>query len=180
MVKTIKTRPMEELVPQEGAKRRLRPLDLPGENGDIAALLRQAAGAQRLAEERLLTDLGVTPPQLSALQLISAHPGLLAADLARKAKLTPQTISLIVANLRRAGLVREEESAVTSASRARPLALTPAGEKILRVGRERTEAESARLVEGLRPKKEKALRRWLAAIVAGLPLPGVALEGDDL
>ncbi len=175
-----KTRAPEEPAQNEAPKRRPRPLDLPGEQGDISALLRQAAGAQRLAEERLLADLGVTPPQLAALTLIGARPGLLAADLARKARLTPQTVSLVVANLRRSGLVREEESAAGAASRARPLALTPEGEKILRVGRERTEAAGARLVEGLRPKREKALRRWLAAVAAGLPLPGAALDADDL
>lgn len=175
-----KIRAPDEPTQNEPAKRRPRPLDLPGEQGDISALLRQAAGAQRLAEERLLADLGVTPPQLAALTLIGARPGLLAADLARKAKLTPQTVSLIVANLRRAGLVREEEGATGAASRARPLALTREGEKILRVGRERTEAASARLVDGLRPKREKVLRRWLAAIAAGLPQPGAALEADDL
>lgn len=176
----VKIRPLDEPMAPEAPKRRARPLDLPGENGDIAALLRQAASAQRLAEERLLADLGVTPPQLSALTLISANPGLLAADLARKAKLTPQTVSLIVANLRRANLVREEDGAISSASRARPLALTPEGDKILRIGRERTEIASARLVEGMRPKREKTLRRWLAAIAMGLPQPAAALEGDDL
>ncbi|MCI4678515.1 MarR family transcriptional regulator [Rhodoblastus acidophilus] len=176
----VKIRPFDEQTQTEQPKRRLRSLDLPGENGDITALLRQAAGAQRLAEERLLADLGVTPPQLAALTLIGANPGLLAADLARKAKLTPQTVSLIVANLRRAGLVREEDGAFSAASRARPLALTPEGEKILRLGRERTESASARLTEGIRPKREKALRRWLAAIAAGLPLPGAALDADDL
>lgn len=176
----IKIRPLDDQIPVVAPKRRLKPLDLPGENGEIAALLRQAAAAQRLAEERLLADLGVTPPQLAALMLIGAHPGLLAADLARKAKLTPQTVSLIVANLRRAGLVREEEDAAPSTSRARPLALTAEGEKILRVGQERTAAAGARLVEGMRPKREKALRRWLAGIVAGVALPGAALDGDDL
>jgi DNA-binding MarR family transcriptional regulator len=175
----VKIRPPEEPAGAEPARKRPRPLDLPGENGDIAALLRQAASAQRLAEERLIADLGVTPPQLAALGLVGAHPGLLAADLARKAKLTPQTVSLIVANLRRAGLVREEENSVSTASRARPLVLTVEGEKILRLGRERTEAASARLIEGMRPKREKALRRWLAAIVAGVQQPG-ALETDDL
>jgi DNA-binding MarR family transcriptional regulator len=175
----VKIRPLDEPNPLEPPRRRARPLDLPGENGDIAALLRQAASAQRLAEERLLADLGITPPQLAALALIGAAPGLLAADLARKARLTPQTVSLIVANLRRAGLAREEGAAVSSASRARPLILTPDGEKILRKGRERTEAASARLIEGMRPKREKALRRWLAAIAAGVPSPG-ALETDDL
>jgi DNA-binding MarR family transcriptional regulator len=175
-----KTRASDEPTQNEPPKRRPKPLDLPGENGDISALLRQAAGAQRLVEERLLGDLGVTPPQLAALNLIGAHPGLLAADLARKAKLTPQTVSLIVANLRRAGFLRAEEGAAGAASRARPLALTPQGEKILRMGRERTEATSAKLIEGLRPKREKALRRWLAAIAAGLPSPGAALEADEL
>ncbi len=175
-----KTRPPEGPTENEPPKRRPKPLDLPGENGDISALLRQAAGAQRLAEERLLADLGVTPPQLAALSLIGARPGLLAADLARKAKLTPQTVSLIVANLRRAGFVREEDVAAGAASRARPLVVTPEGEKILRLGRERTAAASAKLIEGLRPKREKVLRRWLAAIVAGLPLPGAALDADEL
>jgi DNA-binding MarR family transcriptional regulator len=175
-----KTHAPDEPTQNETSKRRPRPLDLPGEQGDISALLRQAAGAQRLAEERLLADLGVTPPQLAALTLIGAHPGLLAADLARKARLTPQTVSLIVANLRRSGLIREEESTAGATSRARPLALTREGEKTLRMGRERTEAASAKLVEGLRPKREKVLRRWLAAIAAGLPLPGAALDADEL
>lgn len=174
-----KPRLQEEPSAADAARRRARPLDLPGENGEIAALLRQAAAAQRLAEERLLADFGVTPPQLAALTLIGANPGLLAADLARKAKLTPQTISLIVANLRRAGLAREEEGGLPSASRARPLALTPKGESVLRMGRERVEAASARLVEGMRPKRERALRRWLAGVVAGLPLPG-AFDAEDL
>ena len=168
----VKPRPQDQSTAAEAAKKRPRPLDLPGENGDLAALLRQAAGAHRLVEERLLADLGVTPPQLAAMTLIGANPGLLAADLARKAKLTPQTVSLIIANLRRAGLAGEEEGAVPSASRARPLALTPQGETILRMGRERVEAASARLVEGMRPKRERALRRWLAGVASGLPSPG--------
>lgn len=161
--------------PKAEKRKPARLLELPGENGDIAGLLRQAAAAQRLAEERLLADLGITPPQMAVLQLLGAQPGLLAADIARRAKLTPQTISLIVANLRRAGLVREEEGTL----RARPLALTEQGETVLRRGRERVEAASARLVEGMRPKRERALRRWLAGVAAGIAQPG-ALDGDDL
>jgi DNA-binding MarR family transcriptional regulator len=174
-----KLRAPNETTAADTDRRRPRALELPGENGEIAALLRQAAAAHRLAEERLLADLGVTPPQLAALTLIGANPGLLGADLARRTKLTPQTMSLILANLRRAGLVREEEASVASASRARPLALTPQGETILRLGRERVEAASARLVEGMRPKRERALRRWLAGVVAGVPTPGAALDGED-
>jgi len=169
--------------PEADKRKQPRFSELPGENGDLATLLRQAAAAQRLAEERLLADLGVTPPQLAALHLLGASPGLLAADIARRVKLTPQTVSLIIANLRRAGLVREEDGAVANdfranGSRARPLALTPQGETILRLGRERIEAASARLVEGMRPKRERALRRWLAGVAAGVAQPG-GLDPDD-
>jgi DNA-binding MarR family transcriptional regulator len=167
-----KLRPQAEFAVAANGRRRFRPLNLPGENADICALLRQAAGAQRLAEERLLADLGVTPPQLAAMSLIGAAPGSLAADLARKLKLTPQTVSLVVANLRRAGLIREEDVSTALAARARPLILTPEGESVLRMGRERIEAASARLVEGMRPKRERALRHWLAGVVAGLDAPG--------
>jgi len=172
------TKPLiKDIAPSESDKRKMfRLAELPGENGDLAALLRQAAAAQRLAEERLLADLGITPPQLAALQFLGFQPGLLAADIARRAKLTPQTVSLIVANLRRAGFVREEEG---GAPRARPLVLTPEGETVLRRGRERIEAASARLVEGMKPKRERALRRWLAGVAAGLAQPG-AVDPDDL
>jgi hypothetical protein len=47
------------------------------------------------------------------------------------------------------------------------------------MGRERVEAASARLIEGMRGKRERALRRWLAGVAIGLPLPGAALEPDD-
>jgi DNA-binding MarR family transcriptional regulator len=174
-----KTRPPDQTIAAEPARKRPRPLDLPGENGEIAALLRQAAGALRLAEERLLADLGVTPPQLAALTQIGANPGILAADLARRARLTPQTLSLIVANLRRAGLVREEPGVAAALSRARPLALTPQGESVLRIGRERVEAAGARLIEGMRPKRERALRRWLAGVANGVAVPG-AFDPEDL
>jgi DNA-binding MarR family transcriptional regulator len=169
---------VQAFVATEAEKRKsVRLPELPGETGDLAALLRQAAAAQRLAEERLLAGLGVTPPQLAVLRLLGAQPGLLAADIARRLKQTPQTISLVIANLRRAGLVREEDSAAVL--RTRPLALTSEGERILRLGRERVEAASARLVEGMRPKRERALRRWLAGVAAGVAQPG-ATEADDL
>ncbi|MBB4197069.1 hypothetical protein CCR94_07670 [Rhodoblastus sphagnicola] len=175
-----KPRAIPEFATSDAEKRRPARLpELPGENGDLATLLRQAAAAQRLVEERLLADLGVTPPQLAVLQLLGAHPGLLAADIARRIKLTPQTVSLIIANLRRAGLAREEEGAVSTVSRARPLTLTGQGETILRSGRERVEAASARLAEGMRPKRERALRRWLAGVAAGVAQPGAA-DPDEL
>ena len=158
-------RPQESLVVTEPARPRPRPVGLPGENGEIAALLRQAASAHRLAEERLLADLGVTPPQLAALTLIGANPGFLAADLARRAKLTPQTVSLIVANLQRAGAVARRAHDVHG--RIQHLDVTPAGRALLARCKRRVDVLEARLLGGLSARDEKAIRAWLVRVALG-------------
>src|ERR1700755_3413296 len=77
-----------------------------GEQGYLAYLLRQAQAAARLAMERALGDLGVTPPQFVVLTMLRAYPGLSGADLARVALLTPQTVGVIIRNLERDGAIR--------------------------------------------------------------------------
>src|SRR6185437_4941872 len=67
-----------------------------GEQGYLAYLLRQAQAAARLAMERALAELGVTPPQFVVLTMLRAYPGLSGADLARVALLTPQTVGVII------------------------------------------------------------------------------------
>jgi hypothetical protein len=52
--------PASRAVPRPGEGKR-------GTEGYIAYLLRQAAGAARLATERALADLGATPPQFMVL-----------------------------------------------------------------------------------------------------------------
>jgi hypothetical protein len=56
-----------------------------GEGGYLGYLLRQAQAASRLAMERALADLGVTPPQFAVLTMLKAYPGLSGAELARVA-----------------------------------------------------------------------------------------------
>src|SRR5579871_3909689 len=77
-----------------------------GESGYLGYLLRQAAGAYRYRMERMLADLDVTPPQFSVMTMLNAYPGISNADIARLAVLTPQTVSVIVANLERAGTIK--------------------------------------------------------------------------
>src|SRR5258708_9985898 len=78
-----------------------------GETGYLGYLLRQAQAASRLAMERALADLRVTPPQFAVLTMLNAYPGLSGADLARVAVLTPQTVGVIIRNLERAGSIRK-------------------------------------------------------------------------
>ena len=68
-------------------------------------LLRRAAAMQRLAVERALADLDVTPAQYAVLSVIAETPGLSNADIARIERLTPQTMSVIIANMERKRVV---------------------------------------------------------------------------
>jgi len=130
-----------------------------GEEGYLGYLLRQAAGTVRLAMERALDDLGVTPPQFLVMTMINAYPGSSGADIARLTLLTPQTISLIVSNLEKAGRLTREASATHG--RVQEMALTEDGYALLLRCRERTQFVNARLRSRLRQDEESVVRRWL-------------------
>jgi DNA-binding MarR family transcriptional regulator len=69
-------------------------------------LLRRACASQRLAMERALSEIDVTPAQFAAMEWLADEPGLSSAEIARCERLTPPTSSVIVANLERKGLLR--------------------------------------------------------------------------
>ena len=136
-----------------------------GEDGYLGYLLRQAAAAYRLRMDRLLSNLGVTPPQFSVMTMIKAYPGLSNADIARLAMLTPQTVSVIVANLERAGLIHRVPHEVHG--RILHIALTEAGGDVLDRCRERVQELERDLVNGLTDLDQTAVRRWLAGMARG-------------
>lgn len=133
-----------------------------GEAGYLGYLLRQAAAAYRLEMERALSDLKATPPQFAVLTMIAAYPGASNADIARLALQTPQTVSVIVANLARAGAVARRPHAVHG--RIQHLELTAAGKALLARCRTRAHAIERQLLADLSPQDERAIRRWLVAV----------------
>lgn len=133
-----------------------------GEQGHLGYLLRQASVAVRQAIEHALSDLDVTQPQFLVMTLVNAYPGLSSADVARLAMLTPQTVSLIVANLERDG--RLSRTISPAHKRVHCLELTEPGRTLLARCRERIEGVEATLVTGLSPDEERIIRRWLAEI----------------
>ncbi|MBW8728889.1 MAG: MarR family transcriptional regulator [Inquilinus limosus] len=135
-----------------------------GEAGYLGYLLRQAGGAYRLRVERALADLAVTPAQFTALTMVAAYPGLSSADLARLAVLTPQTVSVIVANLERAGSVLRRPHPVHG--RILTVAITDSGQALLARCRERVQVLEKQLAAGLSPEEEAVIRRWLVAVAA--------------
>lgn len=133
-----------------------------GERGYLGYLLRQAAGAYRQGVERALADLDVSAPQFAVLTMVKAYPGLSGADLARLALLTPQTVSVIVANLLKAGsLVRRPHEVH---GRIQQLDLSEEGRALLATCRERVHAIETALTRDLAPDEESAVRRWLVRV----------------
>lgn len=136
-----------------------------GEEGHLGYLLLQAAHAYRNRMEQVLNDLDVTPPQFSVLTMLAAYPGHSNADLARLALLTPQTMSVIVANLLKAGLVDRRPHEIHG--RIRHLELTENGQAALAAAKGRVYALKGDLLGGLSADQEAAMRKWLVGIATG-------------
>src|ERR1700722_14539240 len=154
-VKAKKPTPVATTVPEAGEGKR-------GEEGYLAYLLRQGAGAVRLRLERALADLGVTYPQFLVLTMLDSYPGASGADIARLALLTPQTVHGIVTNLERAALVARAAHPVHG--RVQTLALTPGGRTLLLRCKKRAIDLDASLSVGLSREDEEIIRRWLVAL----------------
>ncbi|MCJ2122550.1 MarR family winged helix-turn-helix transcriptional regulator [Methylobacterium sp. J-077] len=133
-----------------------------GVDGHLGYLLRQAAHAHRQRVEQRLSGLGLTLPQFSVLTMLAAYPGHSSADLARLALVTPQTMSVIVANLMKAGLVARTPHRVHG--RIQTIALTEAGETMLAAAKKRVYALEADMLAALAPEAQAAIHQWLTRI----------------
>jgi DNA-binding MarR family transcriptional regulator len=133
-----------------------------GEAGYLGYLLRQAGVAHRQRFEEELLQVGVTNPQFVVLTMLANYPGLSNADLARLSLLTPQTVSVIVANLIRAGWVARRKHAVHG--RIQHLDVTASGRDLLARCRKPVQRDEQWLSAGLSAEEERVVRRWLVRL----------------
>lgn len=140
-----------------------------GEQGHIGYLLRQAHAAHRIRMEQALAPLGLTLPQFSVLTMLGAYPGISGADLARLSLLTPQTMSVIVSNLERAGFLSRKPHA--QHGRIQVIELTDAGRQQLAHSKEVVRQVEEALLKNVAVEDESIIRRWLVA-VAKENMPG--------
>lgn len=133
-----------------------------GESGHIGYLLRQANAAHKIRMERALQDVGLTLPQFSVLTMLAAYPGASSADLAKLSLLTPQTMTVIIGNLERAGLVTRRPHA--EHGRIRVIEITDAGLEQLACGKSAVNAAETALTAGMTPSAERVVRRWLVQV----------------
>jgi DNA-binding MarR family transcriptional regulator len=143
------------MIPEPGEGKR-------GKNGHLGYLLRQAAAGFRQRLDEALSDLNMTPPQFAVLTMISAYPGHSGADLARVALLTPQTLSLIIANLERAGAITRRPHPVHG--RIQQLDLSKHGRALLGKARVRVQKLEADILRDLSPREEETIRSWLVGL----------------
>lgn len=133
-----------------------------GENGHIGYLLRQAYAAYRIRMEQALRESGLTLPQFSVLTMLAAYPTASGAELARLSLLTPQTMSVIVANLERAGIVSREPHKLHG--RIQVIRITKAGMAVLSRCKLAVQSVENALLTDVNARDEKVVRRWLVSI----------------
>ncbi len=146
-----------------------------GEDGYLGYLLRQAANAYRYRVEQALSDLHLTQPQFAVMTMLGAYPGHSSADMARLALLTPQTMSVIIANLMKMGLVDRRAHPIHG--RIQKLELTDRGTDVLLAAKSRVYGLENAMLTALSKNDEAAIRRWLVRVAAnGDEGPGIGGE----
>lgn len=95
----------------------------------IGYAIKQAATALRAAMDDALRPLGLTVSQYSCLELLGQRPGLSAAELARGAFVTRQSMHALLLGLAERGLLARATTAAHG--RALPTELTDAGREAL-------------------------------------------------
>ena len=136
-----------------------------GEQGHIGYLLRQAHSAHRIRMEQALAKSGITLPQFSVLTMMSAYPSATGAELARLSLLTPQTMSVIVANLEKSGLITRKAHA--DHGRKQVIAITAEGQNLLAHCKRAVASAEDALLAHVSAEDEACVRRWLVQIAQG-------------
>ena len=116
----------------------------------VGYALKQAAAALRAAMDAGLRPLDLSVSQYSCLELLGQRPGLSAAELARGAFVTRQSMHALLLGLEERGLLTRAPSAPQG--RALPTELTAAGRDLL--------TEASAIVAGIE-------RRMTASLAAG-------------
>lgn len=125
-------------------------------------LIKRAEMAIRAGLDAALRDLSVTPGQYTIMSLLAAKADQSSAGLARRAGVTPQSMSETVAQLERKGLIERAEN--PEHRRILHISLTAAGSALLAQCEARVDTLEAELLNGLSQDQIASLRNVLHAI----------------
>lgn len=128
--------------------------------GSIGFALRMAQDASFRAFAQRAGSAGLKPGRFAALMVIGQNPGITSSVLGRAIGRDKSTLTPLIRDLQRAGLVDRRRS--TADRRSAHLALTPAGEAVLAELVECARAHERRLDEiasGAKPELVRLLKR---------------------
>jgi DNA-binding MarR family transcriptional regulator len=132
----------------------------------VGYALKHAATALRAAMDAGLRPLSLSVPQYSCLELLGQRPGLSAAELARGAFVTRQSMHAVLLGLEERGLLARATEAPQG--RALPTRLTGAGRDVLTEASRIVASIERRMTEALTTAERQRLRADLAACTAAL------------
>lgn len=132
----------------------------------LPLLLRTCYLALHRRSDAVFAIHGVTADQFVLLATLSSGQALTQRELARRMPSDPSTVRAMLVLLERQGLVRRD--AHPTDSRARTVALTPAGEQKFQDLWHAGEPVRKQLIDGLQPDEVQTLVRLLAKVAGSL------------
>lgn len=130
----------------------------------LGYLLYRVSSALRPQVAAVLTPLGLTLPEFVCMRVLSLHPGLSSAELARHTGVTPQAMNTVLHRLQNRGAVIRPES--VPSGRALPTTLTEAGHDLLKQAEDAVRVADDRVLAVLSDADRNRLRQMLQRIGA--------------
>jgi DNA-binding MarR family transcriptional regulator len=135
-------------------------------DSSVGYVLKQAAAALRTAMDAALRPLGLNVPQYACLELLGQRPGLSAAELARGAFVTRQSMHTVLQGLQDRGLLARPSTAPQG--RALPTQLTDQGARLLSQASGAIAEVERRMLHALPASSVERLRQDLTACANAL------------
>jgi len=135
-------------------------------NLSVGYVLKHAAAALRGAMDAALRPLALSVPQYACLELLGQRPGLSAAELARGAFVTRQSMHAVLQGLQDRALLTRPAS--PPQGRALPTQLTAHGTRLLRHASHAVADVEHRMLHTLPASSQERLREDLTACTAAL------------
>lgn len=135
----------------------------------VGYMLKHAQALLRARMDEVLRPLGLTVPQYACLELLRRDPGISAAELARGAFVTRQSMNALLQTLLDRRLVERPER--PASGRALPAVLTTTGAEALSRAQASVDDVEKRMLSGLTASERSALGRSLGSCVAALSDP---------
>jgi DNA-binding MarR family transcriptional regulator len=142
----------------------------------LGTWIKRAEQALIAEKTRVLRPIGLTVPQYAAMGALYYVPGQSAAQLARTAAVSPQTMATILANLETKGLISRTPSALHS--KVLVTRLTEEGEALIKKADAAARAVEIRLAQGFSGNEQAQLRNLLERSIESLD-PNYSISRND-